>query len=136
MRSRFLALLVTILTASSPVSIPPALATTAEATQLVMMESSACEWCDRWLSEIGPIYPSTKEGRIAPLRRVDVHAPMPADIKFLNRANFTPTFILVRSGREIGRIQGYPGENFFWPLLNDLLAKLKPVGLVEADAAR
>jgi len=31
--------------------------------------------------------------------------------------HFTPTFILVDDGREVGRIEGYPGEDFFWGLL-------------------
>ena len=34
---------------------------------------------------------------------------------------FTPTFVLVDDGREIGRIEGYPGEDFFWGLLERLL---------------
>ena len=37
---------------------------------------------------------------------------------------FTPVFVLIDNGREIGRIRGYPGEDHFWGLLGTLLAKL------------
>ncbi|MEM6988824.1 MAG: hypothetical protein AAF499_20155 [Pseudomonadota bacterium] len=36
----------------------------------------------------------------------------------------SPVFVLWHAGREIGRIVGYPGEEFFWPMLNELLAEL------------
>ncbi|GBD41818.1 hypothetical protein HRbin39_01204 [bacterium HR39] len=97
---------------------------TARAAELVMFESAACEWCERWHEEIGPVYPKTPEARIAPLRRVDVNGPRPADLAFVRGIRFTPTFVLVHEGREIGRITGYPGEDFFWPLLDELLERL------------
>jgi hypothetical protein len=28
---------------------------------------------------------------------------------------------LLQNGVETGRIEGYPGEDFFWPLLGDML---------------
>jgi hypothetical protein len=34
---------------------------------------------------------------------------------------FTPTFVLINNGQEQARIEGYPGEDFFWPLLTRLL---------------
>ncbi len=98
------------------------------AAQLVMFESAYCEWCERWHEEIGPIYPRTPEARIAPLRRVDVDGPRPPDLAFVKGIRYTPTFVLVENGREIGRITGYPGEDFFWPLLAELLARLPPHG--------
>ncbi len=105
-------------------------------TQLVMMEEAGCSWCERWLEEIGVVYHKTREGRMAPLRRVDVHEPMPLDLKFLKPAFFTPTFVLVAQGREIGRIQGYPGEDFFWSLLGELLEKLPKAENLKVEAKR
>ncbi len=37
---------------------------------------------------------------------------------------YTPTFVLVAGGREIGRIEGYAGEHFFWGQLERLVARL------------
>ena len=46
-----------------------------------------------------------------------------ADLAFIRRERFTPVFVLIDNGREIGRIRGYPGESF-WGLLANLIAKL------------
>lgn len=99
--------------------------TNARAAELVMLEEAGCPWCARWNEEIGVIYDKTDEGKRAPLRRVDIHAPMPDAYDFVTKGGFAPTFILVDNGKEIGRIRGYPGSEFFFPLLGELLAKLE-----------
>ncbi len=101
-----------------------ALVTSAGAAQLVMLEQAGCPWCEAWDREVGGIYPKTDEGRRAPLRRVDIHAPLPEDLRFLRKEYFTPTFVLVDDGRELGRIRGYPGEELFWWQLDELMAEL------------
>lgn len=99
--------------------------TAADAAELVMVEEQGCMWCERWNEEIGVVYHKTDEGAIAPLRRVDVHE-LPKEITFASRPHYTPTFVLVENGVEVGRIEGHPGDDFFWPLLNRLLDKLPP----------
>ncbi|MEM9248135.1 MAG: hypothetical protein AAGB05_05475 [Pseudomonadota bacterium] len=83
---------------------------------LLMAEEEGCYWCARWNEEIAHIYPKTVEGQAAPLQRYDLHGESP-DVAFDRRVHFTPTFILVDDGKELGRIEGYPGEDFFWGLL-------------------
>ena len=39
----------------------------------------------------------------------------------MTRPVFTPTFVLVEDGKELGRIEGYAGDEFFWFLLGRLL---------------
>ena len=74
-------------------------------------------------------YPLTAEGRAAPLRRVDIHGDLPEGLTLANKLVYTPTFVLVRDGEELGRIEGYPGEDFFWGLLNRMLKEAgEPVG--------
>lgn len=94
------------------------------AAELLMFEEKWCHWCERWNEEVGVIYHKTAEGKRVPLRRLDVHDPMPKDVDLATRVQFTPTFVLVEDGKEIGRIEGYPGEDFFWGLLNQMLRKL------------
>lgn len=96
------------------------LALPAAATELVMVEQHGCEWCERWNEEIASAYPMTTEGKFAPLRRVDLRA-MPEDINVARRVNFTPTFLIVEDGQEIARLEGYPGADFFWPVLAKML---------------
>lgn len=93
--------------------------------ELLMLEEDGCYWCEQWNEDIGGIYHKTEEGRRAPLRRLNIHDPLPASYGFLRKGNFTPTFVLVQNGREVGRIRGYPGADFFFPLLGQLLAKLR-----------
>ncbi|MBN9672566.1 transcriptional regulator [Labrenzia aggregata] len=95
-----------------------------KAAELLMLEQPGCVWCKRWNEEIGVAYPKTEEGRLAPLRRVDITEPWPADLNGIARERMTPTFVLVSEGQEIDRLRGYPGEHFFWPLLTGMLQKL------------
>ncbi|WP_239113276.1 hypothetical protein [Shimia biformata] len=88
---------------------------------LLMVEERGCVWCARWDREISEIYPKTPEGRAAPLRRVDIHAPLPDGVAVSRPLVFTPTFVLLDDGSEVGRIEGYPGEDFFWGLLGRML---------------
>jgi hypothetical protein len=94
-------------------------------TVLVMVEEQGCVWCARWNDEIAHIYPKTAEGRAAPLRRIDIHDARPTDMTFERGLNFTPTFVLMVDGTEASRIEGYPGEDFFWGLLGRMLAEAK-----------
>lgn len=97
-----------------------------QAAELLMLEQPGCHWCERWNSEIGVAYPKTEEGKLAPLRRVDISKGWPEDLAAVRPERMTPTFILVDNGQEVERLRGYPGEHFFWPLLADMLAKLPP----------
>jgi hypothetical protein len=120
------AMQVVALTALLMGALPLAHAAAEEAgiTQLVMLEEAGCVYCREWDAVIGPIFPKTDEGRLAPLRRVDIHGKWPEDLAAVRSDVFTPTFILVHEGQEVGRIRGYPGEDFFWGLLAQMIRKL------------
>lgn len=94
------------------------------AAELLMMEEIGCPWCDKWKEEIGVIYHKTDEGKRAPLKMLDMHAKIPEKYRFVGNVSFSPTFILISEGREIGRIRGYPGEDWFFPMLQNLLVKM------------
>ena len=95
------------------------------AAELVLFESTSCAWCQAWDAQIGGIYPKAAEAKIAPLRRVDVHQERPTDLAGVRGIIYTPTFVLMENGEEIGRITGYAGEEFFWGLLAVELQKLE-----------
>ena len=100
----------------------PARATAA--AELVMFEATGCNWCRIWDAEVGHIYPKTDEAKVAPLRRVDLHGPRPDDLAAIKPVLYTPTFVLMHDGVEIGRIMGYPGDDHFWGLLGSLIDQL------------
>lgn len=101
----------------------PAAEVAATGTRLVMIEEPGCSFCLRWRKEVEPGYVRSDEGRLAPL----VHALRddPA-VAGLPRIVYTPTFVLMKDQREIGRIVGYAGADLFWwqikPLIDSLPA--------------
>lgn len=98
------------------------LATPVWSAELLVLERKGCVWCARFESEIAPVYPKTEEAKLAPLRRVDIDEVWPADLPKMAHDRLTPTFVLVANGKVVGRVRGYPGEDFFWPAIDELLA--------------
>lgn len=103
----------------------------ARAAELLMFEERGCPWCLRWKQEVGVGYPRTPEGQRAPVRFIELPAAAPAGVQLALPVRVSPTFVLVGDdGREVGRIVGYPGADFFWGLFGELVRKLpqKPAG--------
>jgi len=98
----------------------------AQATELLMFDDPGCVWCRRWNAEIAPSYPKTREGQQAPLRRVPIRDQARAGVALARPINITPTFVLVEDGQEVGRIDGYAGKDFFYPMLAQLLRRILP----------
>ena len=98
-----------------------AVAAVASDYHLIMVEQPGCAYCMAWDDQIGPAYAKTEEGAFAPLIRADLHIGPPDGMEYARRVNFTPTFILVQDGQEIGRMEGYVGEDFFWPVFAKFL---------------
>lgn len=95
-----------------------------KAAELVMFEQQYCSWCEAWHEEIGGIYGKTAEGKRAPLRRVDIDDPLPKEFNDIEPTVYTPTFVLWEDGKEVARLRGYPGDEYFWFLLGEMLEKL------------
>lgn len=102
------------------------------AAELVMFERPGCGWCQRFDREVAPVYGKTEEGQRAPLRRMEVASGLRAignaragtGFDLVTPVRFTPTFVLVDEGREIGRITGYMSDETFWGLLDALMRDL------------
>lgn len=92
----------------------------AASLHLVMVEDPGCIYCRRWHEEVGPGYPKSDEGKAAPLVRLQKGA---AALGAFKPVKYTPTFILVRDGREIDRLVGYPGADGFWTEIAAMLAR-------------
>jgi hypothetical protein len=90
----------------------------------VMFERAGCPWCRNWDREIAAIYPKTPEGAKAPLRRVSLDRPLAPEWKLDPPVFYSPTFVILDKGREIGRITGYSNAESFWGLLGAVLARL------------
>jgi hypothetical protein len=73
---------------------------------------------------VGPAYSKSDLGQQAPVRMIDISQAARSQVELMRPVRYTPTFVLVDRGREIGRIEGYPGEDFFWGLLEKLVRNL------------
>jgi hypothetical protein len=78
---------------------------------LVMVEEPGCPFCARFDAEVRIGYERSPEGRFAPLLRFRIGDPV---VAFLPALVYSPTFVLLVAGREVGRILGYPGADLFW----------------------
>jgi hypothetical protein len=111
-----------------------AFAPVASASELLMFRRAGCPWCATWDREVGPIYGRTEVGRNIPIRFVELGRAGDMQVALASPVRFTPTFVLVEDGREVGRIEGYPGADFFWGLLEGLLQS--PASKAGASAPR
>jgi hypothetical protein len=84
---------------------------------LLLVEDRGCPYCARWDREVGPGYVRSPEGHFAPLVRRYRGSPDVASLAVM----FSPTFVVLKDGQEIGRIVGYSGPDFFWSELSPLL---------------
>jgi Thioredoxin-like domain len=97
----------------------------ATASELVMFERDGCPWCRLWNREIGTVYDRTQEARRLPLLRINLDRQQ-AGFTLKEPVRYTPTFVVVDGGAEVGRITGYSNDDNFWGLLGALLGKLPP----------
>jgi len=95
----------------------------AGAAELIMFYRDGCPYCAAWEREIGPVYDKTDFSRRATLRRVNLDRET-ANVVLRSRVIYTPTFVLTDKDREVARMEGYPGHDFFWTLLERLLEQL------------
>jgi len=93
----------------------------AVSAELVMYRRAGCPYCLAWDREIGPVYPKTDIGKSLLLRQVHIDRGPDKSVVLKSPVRFTPTFVLVEDGREKARIEGYPGEFFFWGVLEKLM---------------
>ena len=98
-----------------------AISAQASEVRLLMFEAAGCTYCEQWDQEIGVFYSGTEEGKWAPLRRVDDDVAWPEELLHIKGVVYTPTFVVTKDNVEVGRITGYPGEDYFWGYLTNML---------------
>jgi hypothetical protein len=97
---------------------------TVEAAELVYVADRACAPCQLFDRQVRPLYAKTTEAALAPLRTLPYAGSWPARYAFIARPSVAPTFVLVDDGRELGRFEGYAGDELFWMRLTVLLRAL------------
>ncbi len=87
---------------------------------LLMIEDRGCPYCLLWNAEVETSYTKSAEGKFAPLVRRFRGDP---ELAFVNDVVYSPTFVVLRQGIEVGRIVGHPGAELFWMQLAPLMDK-------------
>ena len=103
----------------------------ARGAELVYFHSESCSVCEQWNEEVGAVYGKTTEAERLTLRRVSVHDDPPADLSFIKGVVYTPTFVVVDQGLEVGRMVGYITDYFFW---EQVALQLKRLDAARASA--
>ncbi|TVP71046.1 MAG: thioredoxin family protein [Rhodobacteraceae bacterium] len=94
----------------------------AQELRLLMIEQAGCYYCRVFNRDIAPAYMAAPEGIVAPLEHVQLRGPLPEDVTLTSQPFVTPTFILIGpDGVEIERLTGFPGEDFFWAYIGDMI---------------
>lgn len=92
--------------------------------RLLMIEQAGCYYCRVFNRDVAPVYHASVEGAAAPLVHADLRGDLPVGVTLLSRPYVTPTFILLGpDGVEVERLTGFPGEDFFWPYIGDMLVQ-------------
>ena len=108
--------------ASAQIAPIPATAPVSTGFELILVELQGCPLCARWKAEVMPGYAHSRSGRAAPLRVVQFDGPWPDGLALGSRPVGTPTFILVRDGVELSRMEGYSGAEAFTTALDGMLS--------------
>jgi hypothetical protein len=87
---------------------------------LVMVGDPGCPYCAQWKAEVKIPYARSPEGAFAPL--VELLRGDPS-LRGVERIVYSPTFLVLSNGVEVGRIVGYQGADLFWMELEPLMAK-------------
>lgn len=96
----------------------------APAAELLVVSDRTCGPCILFERQVGILYGKTDEARLAPLRMLAYGRSPPDDYAFVGVPKVAPTFVLVDQGREVGRFEGYSGDELFWMNLTRLLQQL------------
>jgi thioredoxin-related protein len=88
----------------------------AQAMDLVMFESQSCGTCKLFKREVLPAYAASPAGKVFPLWVVEMGSKL--SFRINQPVTFTPTFVWVDNGVEVGRFSGYFGREQFFSIVN------------------
>lgn len=89
--------------------------------ELIAFEAPGCNYCPVFRRDVAPTYATTRAGKIAPLRFLDVNDRAADTLELARPITMVPTVVLMQDGVEIGRIDGYVGRENMHRILNTLL---------------
>ncbi|MBU1212876.1 MAG: thioredoxin family protein [Alphaproteobacteria bacterium] len=89
--------------------------------QLIVLETDGCVYCDVFRRRLLAAYQSSKQGKRAPIRFVNINDPALGDLGLTQPVGIVPTFIMLENNQEIGRIPGLMGHQDFFRAIDYML---------------
>jgi thioredoxin-related protein len=90
--------------------------------ELVVVEADGCIYCELFRRDVLPSYETSEHGKELPVRFVDINDIDADHLDFKTDVEIVPTFVVVKSQHELGRISGYVGPEDFFHSIDYLLA--------------
>lgn len=92
--------------------------------ELIVVEADGCIYCQIFRRDVLPAYQTSEQGKRMPVRFVDINE-LGAGLDFNTAVDIVPTFVVVKSQHEVGRISGYVGPENFFHTINYLLGSAR-----------
>ena len=89
--------------------------------ELLVVEIDNCIYCGIFRRDVAPTYQGSPRGRDVPMRFVNINAPDVDRLQLTAPIDSVPTVLVIENGREVGRISGYVGPEFFFHSLSRIL---------------
>ena len=93
--------------------------------ELVVVEAEGCIYCQQFRRELLPAYEASEQAAKMPVHFVDINTLDAGPIDLTSEITMVPTFLVVRSGHEIGRIPGYVAADTFFQSLGYLVGSAR-----------
>ena len=90
--------------------------------KLLYFYSDTCAYCKAWENEIANIYLKTEFEDEFQLSFIDFFSNVDLEKYGISKiVKVTPSFIFVKDKTEVGRIEGYNGQELFWWQVDDII---------------
>lgn len=89
--------------------------------ELVVYEIPSSAYCKLFRRDVVPAFERSSRARTLPMRFVDLSLDGVSQDGLDAPVNVVPTVVLMRDGREAGRITGYTGPESFFHLVSHML---------------
>jgi thioredoxin-related protein len=90
--------------------------------ELIVVEAEGCVYCELFRRDVLPAYETSEKGKGLPVRFVDINDIDADHLDFKSDVEIVPTFVIVKSSHELGRISGYIAPEDFFHSIDYLLA--------------
>lgn len=91
--------------------------------ELVVVEAEGCIYCKLFRRDVLPAYQASSQARDLPVRFVDINDIEADHLEFTASVDVVPTFVVVKSRHEVGRVSGYVGPEDFFHAISYLIAR-------------